>query len=230
MRNLLFATLLVFAASSSGSGAYRPYVVVHLAKAIMTTGDAPDDPVADLCDGTGWITHGDGHKTECPGCAACKKNDPEPISKKCQCGCKKSNCNCTKGQRAAKCIKRNEPSGQFADLLAQEIAQLEGADQNNIMVYHMGATWCGPCRDMKEKTWANSELKKFMLDNRIKLHIMDEDDKDNDYSKFFKYYKIGAYPTMLVVERDNLNNPVKRVKGFVGHQTVLSILKAVIDE
>ena len=86
----------------------------------------------------------------------------------------------------------------------------------------MGASWCQPCNDMKKKTWANPEIEKFLLDNRITLHIMDEDDKDNDYSKFFKYYKIGAYPTMLVV--------AKRVEGFRTHQEVLSILKAEIDE
>ena len=25
------------------------------------------------CDGSGWITHGDGHRTACPGCDNCKK-------------------------------------------------------------------------------------------------------------------------------------------------------------
>lgn len=227
MRNLLFASLLVFAASSSVAENYRPYVSVNLAKAIMTTGTAPDAPVNDLCNGTGWITHGDGHKTECPGCAACKNK--APVAKKCQCGCKKSNCNCVKGQKTARCTQQNvqnaQTNGQFGG-----VALLDAADQNNIMVYHMGASWCQPCRDMKKKTWANPELKKFLLDNRITLHIIDEDDEDKDNSKYFKYYKIGAYPTMLVVGRDDLNNPVKRVEGFRTHQEVLSILKAEIDE
>jgi|15BtaG_2_1085339.scaffolds.fasta_scaffold00126_34 thiol-disulfide isomerase/thioredoxin len=218
MKNLLFATLLVFTSSSSGSWAYRPYVVVNLAKAIMTSGDSPEAPVNDLCDGTGWITHGDGHKTECPGCPACKNKAPEPIAKKCQCGCKKSNCNCVKGQNA-------QTNGRFGG-----VALLDEADRNNIMVYHMGASWCHPCIDMQKKTWANPELEKFLLDNRITLYIMDEDDEEKDYSKFFKYYKIGAYPTMLVVARDDLNSPVKRVEGFQTHQEVLSILKAEIDE
>ena len=39
--------------------------------------DSDDEVVEEKCDGSGWITHGDGHKTECPGCSACKNNTPE---------------------------------------------------------------------------------------------------------------------------------------------------------
>ena len=38
--------------------------------------ETPDDDKEELCDGSGFIIHGDGHKTECPGCKACLKNDP----------------------------------------------------------------------------------------------------------------------------------------------------------
>ena len=54
---------------------YRPYISTNLAKVIMT--DSDDEVVEEKCDGSGWITHGDGHKTECPGCSACKNNTPE---------------------------------------------------------------------------------------------------------------------------------------------------------
>jgi thiol-disulfide isomerase/thioredoxin len=57
--------------------ALRAYVSTRLALAVMTTPDSPDeeDEDTELCDGSGWITHGDGHKTKCPGCSACEKKD-----------------------------------------------------------------------------------------------------------------------------------------------------------
>jgi hypothetical protein len=57
---------------------YRPYISTRMAKILMEQDAKPDDEnVEELCDGSGWITHGDGHKTECPGCSACNSNTPE---------------------------------------------------------------------------------------------------------------------------------------------------------
>lgn len=63
---------------------YRPYISTNLAKVIMVD---KEDVVEEKCDGSGWITHGDGHKTECPGCSACEnkvkpESDLEPSCKK----------------------------------------------------------------------------------------------------------------------------------------------------
>jgi thiol-disulfide isomerase/thioredoxin len=44
--------------------------------------DEEDDEVQ--CDGSGFITHGDGHKTPCPGCSKCQKSEiaAEPVPSK----------------------------------------------------------------------------------------------------------------------------------------------------
>jgi len=56
---------------------YRPYISTRMAKVLMQKDVKPDDENAEeLCDGSGFITHGDGHKTECPGCPACKNKEP----------------------------------------------------------------------------------------------------------------------------------------------------------
>jgi len=38
--------------------------------------DVNPDPETELCDGSGWITHGDGHRTKCPGCKNCNSGEP----------------------------------------------------------------------------------------------------------------------------------------------------------
>ena len=78
MTKLLSSLLLAGAVFSSTSSGYnhRPYISTNLAKAIITY--SVDDTISEQCDGSGWITHGDGHKTECPGCTACQNSEPKP--------------------------------------------------------------------------------------------------------------------------------------------------------
>ena len=55
---------------------HRGFVSTRMAKAVMqmpVIDEDEEDEVEELCDGSGWIVHGDGHKTPCPGCEACEK-------------------------------------------------------------------------------------------------------------------------------------------------------------
>lgn len=53
---------------------YRAFIATRMAKSVIEYQKNLDEEenVEELCDGSGWITHGDGHKTECPGCSACE--------------------------------------------------------------------------------------------------------------------------------------------------------------
>lgn len=66
--NSILMTVAIFSTSTSDGYNYRPYISTNLAKATMIE---PAEIIEDQCDGSGWITHGDGHKTECPGCSKC---------------------------------------------------------------------------------------------------------------------------------------------------------------
>ena len=58
---------------------YRAYIATRMAQAILEYQKESDEEIAEeLCDGSGWITQGDGHRTECPGCAACESKGQEP--------------------------------------------------------------------------------------------------------------------------------------------------------
>lgn len=76
---------------------YRPYISTNLAKVIMAD---KEEVIEEKCDGSGWITHGDGHKTECPGCSACQGNEPKPepeapeVTHRCKCDSGNRYCNC----------------------------------------------------------------------------------------------------------------------------------------
>lgn len=57
---------------------YRAYIATRLADAIIEYNVITEEVVEEGCDGSGWITQGDGHRTECPGCAACESKGQEP--------------------------------------------------------------------------------------------------------------------------------------------------------
>lgn len=80
----------------------RPVVAVEMAYAIQAQGTDVTPAPHVRCGGTGFITHGDGHRTPCPGCEDCKTGAyADPI---CQCG---TDCKCatTPNNPACACEK-----------------------------------------------------------------------------------------------------------------------------
>jgi thiol-disulfide isomerase/thioredoxin len=217
IRNTMIVGAMVFAtvAYSQDKTHMRPYIATRLAQAIMQSDQTlPDDDVKEICDGSGWITHGDGHRTPCPGCKACKpdgdigKTPTSVLETGCTCGCGKDECQCKDGS----CQKTEEPK--------QEVS--------NILVYHFGAEWCTPCQRMKRDTWGNPSLKKFMADNGIQIHYKDFDTaKDKEY---FTYYRVTTFPTVIIIRRDGDRNPERTLVGVFSANTVLPILKAELDD
>ena len=80
--SLLFLCVLIAGCTKitntnwQSSPEYRAYISTRLADAIIEHNTLTDEIVIEeeLCDGSGWITQGDGHKTECPGCSKCEKS------------------------------------------------------------------------------------------------------------------------------------------------------------
>lgn len=182
----------------------------------MTEDKVPDDNT-ELCDGSGWITHGDGHKTECPGCDACQDNQPnvdpvvDPEEERCQCGCGKIGCKC-------------EKSAQYFPIKDIEDATVEDP---KYYIYHFGAEWCPPCQQMKKYTWPNSEVQKTISNREGELHILDIDTPED--KKFFKYYNINLYPTVIIVKVDDLENPIFRMSGYISPETMNDILQGKLE-
>lgn len=88
--------------------------------------EKPDDDSKCECNGTGYITHGDGHRTKCPcdNCNCAKKEEPQSEVTTCQCGCNKEECECSIEKKV------QEPP------LKEDIFVIE----------KWTATWCGPCK------------------------------------------------------------------------------------
>lgn len=66
---------------------------------------------------------------------------------------------------------------------------------------------------MKAQTWGSSKVKEAIKNKDAKLFIYDEDNPE--HKKFFLYYKIKYYPTIIFVDKDELSKPIHRASGFV---------------
>lgn len=163
----------------------RSQISTEMAKVLVSKDVVPDDEDDKIeCDGSGWITHGDGHKTKCEGCKNCGKGETSLAS------------------------------------------PLFTKAEHEFNVYHFGAKWCSPCNKMKATTWKDESLKKFLEENKCKLFLLDEGNRD--HKKFFRYYNIKSYPTMIVLDRDKLSQPLSRVSGFLPASNVTSIVREAI--
>ncbi len=71
MRFIIIAVVLLAGCMPQSEPDYRPAIACEMALGSMGIAEptpVPTPGVCDECKGTGWITHGDGHKTECPHC------------------------------------------------------------------------------------------------------------------------------------------------------------------
>ena len=169
---------------------FRPYISTNLAKVILSS-DVDPIIIPDnkkLCDGSGWITHGDGHKTKCPGCEACKPDGDKSAS------------NVKKKQQEAK----SSVDGKF-------------------LVYHMGASWCGPCKTMIKNVWSKEDVKKKIEESEAKLFLLDSTKKED--KKYFSEFKVKSYPTLVIVKADDPTNPIAKVSGNKSKKFVLNLLE-----
>jgi thiol-disulfide isomerase/thioredoxin len=157
------------------------------------------------CGGTKVIIHGDGHKTPCPcpgtcNCSKTKTQEPEQIQ-----------------QVEQPVIKQSEPEAKTSDKVSEKY---------KYVIYHLGADWCGPCQLLKKNTWQNEDVKNFFDKEKIKLYTFEEENQE--YKKYFSYFKVKNYPTILLFKSDNLSTPIQTYTGYYNSDAMLSKLKQVI--
>lgn len=118
--------------------------------------------------------------------------------------------------RAAKLAKKNGENTQ------QPIAE---SSEPEYYIYHLGARWCSPCERMKDTTWKDENLKVFMDSKKVKLMIFDEEDSEN--KKFFSYYNVKLYPTIIILKVNELEKVLSRKTGFTDSEGIKTMIEGL---
>lgn len=99
---------------------------------------------------------------------------------------------------------------------ASEESQKDGKP----MLLKVSASWCGPCKQMKQLTFSDSRIVELMRSEFVAVSI-DADEQPDLVSGF----NIEAYPTTIVIAPDR--TILKRLKGFQSADSLLSALGSI---
>jgi len=116
------------------------------------------------------------------------------------------------------------PAGVEPPLPSDNVDATETSSKKNskYIVYHFGATWCPPCKLMTKLVWKNEEVIDELDKHDTKLIILDANKKE--HKKYFKYYKIRSYPTIIILNRRDLKTAIVR-NGYMSKSTFLSVIR-----
>ena len=81
-------------------------------------------------------------------------------------------------------------------------------NKSNVILLYFGATWCGPCKKLKEKLCEKECLEKMSL---MKVCYIDTDENE----ELSTMYKIKSLPTQIFIKLDN--DKVKIVSKIEGY-------------
>jgi thioredoxin 1 len=94
---------------------------------------------------------------------------------------------------------------------------VENIKNKMIVVLYFGATWCGPCRQLKDKM--NEPETEIIMPNLAMVYL-DVDDEEN--ADLLKRYKVNGLPTQIFVNVvKNTVNEVARIVGFDFNKLIL---------
>lgn len=99
-------------------------------------------------------------------------------------------------------------------------AEEESNRDGKLLLVKVSATWCGPCRQMKQLTFADSRVVEMMRSDFVALAI----DAD-EHPDLVAGFHVEALPTTIVVGPDR--QVLKRLKGFQSADSLLSALSSV---
>lgn len=87
---------------------------------------------------------------------------------------------------------------------------IDNVEKKKVVLLYFGATWCGPCKQLKKKL-AEPETKKDMP--KLAVCYIDVDDTSN--STLVNKYDIKSLPTQIFIKLDkNKVVQVSKIEGF----------------
>ena len=181
----------------------------------------PDpDPDKCVCGGTGVITHGDGHTTDCP---YHKQTDQ---TKSCKQDCKgecDKDCNCANN------------SGCIVQVSHSKETAVKKEYQYQLHVF--GGGFCSPCKQMDQDVWQNlvdpnkygqdshKSMKKFLHENSIQfIKHMWEDTEDR---KAFTKNNVSVLPTIILIKDEKV---IMRIRGYSNKNSIRLLINNKISK
>lgn len=98
-------------------------------------------------------------------------------------------------------------SGKAFYSLSYDEALAEAKKQNKVVMIDIGASWCGPCKQMEAETFSQIEVQKFLREHTVAIKIDGEEQKE-----LRDRLGVHFYPTIVFLNHDG--SEIGRIEGY----------------
>lgn len=118
----------------------------------------------------------------------------------------------------------NEAGIQFHKGTWNEALQL-AAKQGKPIFLDISASWCGPCKMLKARTFPNEEVGKFYNANFINMEV---DGEKGEGVELARKYRIQGYPSLIYI--DSNGQLIAQTAGYRNPKQFIELGKKVINK
>lgn len=97
--------------------------------------------------------------------------------------------------------------------------------ENKLVFLDIYASWCGPCKMLKQNTFSNDQVGEFFNKNFINVSVDGEKGVGPDLAQ---KYSIEGYPTLIVA--DSTGKPVLYTVGYMDASNLLEFAKEALKK
>jgi len=120
--------------------------------------------------------------------------------------------------------KVNSEGIEFFDGTWEE-ALAEAKKQNKPIFLDIYASWCGPCKALKNRTFPNAAAGKYFNENFINVSL---DGEKGDGIKVKRDFDIHSYPSLFILSSDG--EPVVYTAGYLRPEELIELGKAGVEK
>jgi thiol:disulfide interchange protein len=100
-----------------------------------------------------------------------------------------------------------EPAKTVFQKLSHDKAIEKAKADKKVVMIDFYADWCGPCRQLEQKTFSEEKVQKFLNDKTVAIRVNVDDDP-----KLTAQYKVNAIPCIVFL--DGNGKEIGRIIGF----------------
>ena len=95
--------------------------------------------------------------------------------------------------------------------------------ENKYIFLDVYATWCGPCKELKNKTFKDGEVGEYYNKNFINVRMDGEKEEGRHLARM---YQVTSYPTLFII--DHKGNRVAKTTGFMKPRILIIFGRRVV--
>ena len=103
-------------------------------------------------------------------------------------------------------------------------ALAQAKEENKLIFLDIYASWCGPCKQLKKKTFSDSEVGEYYNKNFINAAF---DGEKGEGAMLARKYRISAYPSLLFI--DGNGNVIGKALGYHSPNEIIELANKYLD-